>query len=114
MANGEYINLALRKFDPAELIQVAEHLTSNKSGLSLVMKRIFERIEQERNENEYNRTKILAKGDLLGGATKDLAFDINSSGGLRLLEKADSVGNKGSYMNDLAKNNEEHLKRATN
>ena len=76
------------------------------------MKRIFERIEQERNDNEYNRTKILERADLKG-PEKNLKFDINSAGGLRLLENSDSASNRQSYINNLAQNNEEHLKSTT-
>ena len=78
------------------------------------MKKIFEQIERENNENEFNRTTITDRADVLRNTANRLQFDINSANSLRILETSDSTNNKNSYINRLAKENEEHLKRVTN
>lgn len=37
---------------------MAEIYSAGPSGASQVMKKIFDQIEREKNENEYNRTEI--------------------------------------------------------
>jgi len=37
---------------------MAEVFSSGQQGQSTVMKKIFDQIEREKNENEYNRTEI--------------------------------------------------------
>jgi len=37
---------------------LAEEYAAGKQGQSTVMKKIFEQIDRERNENEYNRTQV--------------------------------------------------------
>ena len=105
--------MTLRKFTPKELIKLAESFTS-RYDQPHVMKRIFEQIEKDRNENEYNRTCILDRANELKDAANRLAFDLNSSNGVRLLETIDSSIKKSSYVNKVAGSNIEHLKRTTN
>ena len=53
---GKYVNTSLNQFSAKELIELSEKFSLiNKS---LLMKRIFEQIEREKNENEYNRTEV--------------------------------------------------------
>ena len=50
------MNTSLNQFTADELINITEKFSlMNKSN---VMKKIFEQIEREKNENEYNRTEI--------------------------------------------------------
>ena len=78
------------------------------------MKKIFEQIERENNENEYNRTTIMDRADVFRNTANRLAFDTNQANSLRIMETNDSANNKNSYVNRLARENEEHLKRVIN
>ena len=56
--------MALSSFSPEEIVELAETYTGDLKSFAHestpVMKRVFEKIEKERNENEYNRTQITA------------------------------------------------------
>ena len=78
------------------------------------MKKIFEQIERENNENEYNRTTIMDRADVFRNTANRLAFDTNQANSLRIMETNDSSNNKNSYVNRLARENEEHFKRVIN
>lgn len=67
------------------------------------MQKVFDRIGRERNENEYNRTEVNHRTDQLTNAAKRNTFNINSSYGIRILEKTDSCINKESYINELSR-----------
>mgnify|MGYP000176050069 CR=1 FL=1 len=49
---------SLNKYTLDELIELAEKFSSSASAQSAIMKKIFDQIEREKNENEYNRTEI--------------------------------------------------------
>ena len=59
---GKYINMALSCLNPSELIDLAENYCGDLKAFaqeaSPAMKRIFEKLEREKNENEYNRTEV--------------------------------------------------------
>ena len=54
--------MALSCFSPDEIIDLAENYSGDMKAFaqesSPIMKRVFEKIDRERNENEYNRTEI--------------------------------------------------------
>ena len=65
---------------------------------SFSLKKIFMQIEKERNENEFNRTQIQNRRDMLQDVVKDLEFDINQTGDLRLLDNCDPSSRNNSYL----------------
>ena len=72
---GKYLNKSLNEFNVNELIDMSEKFSLlNKS---LLMKRIFEQIERERNENEYNRTEVQERAMYLTEQLKKFQFDLN-------------------------------------
>ena len=62
---GNYVNLSLGKFSVEELILMAEQCSSGSNARSTVMRKIFDQIEREKNENEYNRTEIQDRSSML-------------------------------------------------
>ena len=55
---GLMVNKSLNKYTLDELIALAEKYSSSASAQTTIMKKIFDQIEREKNENEYNRTEI--------------------------------------------------------
>ena len=56
---------------------MAEKFSVSLQGESLVMKRIFERIERERNENEYTRTEVFDRAEDLEKVRLKNCFNLN-------------------------------------
>ena len=78
------------------------------------MKTVLQKIDKEKNENEFNRTEIL-KGHLEGMIKKPRKkFDLNSTQGIRLMDRSDCSTKKKSYMNKLIKKNQEQYNKITN
>ena len=55
---GLMVNKSLNKYTLDELIDLAEKFSQSASAQNVIMKKIFDQIEREKNENEYNRTEI--------------------------------------------------------
>ena len=87
---GEFINKSLESFTPQQLIQMAETYSQNTSAQSTVMKKIFDQIEREKNENEYNRTEIQNRAVGLNKTLNDFQFNLNSTAAVRILDRIDS------------------------
>jgi hypothetical protein len=68
---GEFINNSLKSYTPQQLIQMAETYSQNTSAQSTVMKKIFDQIEREKNENEYNRTEVQNRTGALNKTLND-------------------------------------------
>ena len=52
------VNKLLDKYSLDELIELAEKFSQSSSAQNQIMTRIFDQIEREKNENEYNRTEV--------------------------------------------------------
>ena len=104
LENGSYVNVALNSFTTDEIIDLAEKYCGDLKSFAQAsfpfMKRVFEKIEKENNENEYNRTEI-QKGVLNQYLinTRKNKFDLNQSNGIRLIERTDCSSKKTSYVN---------------
>ncbi len=73
------------------------------------MKKIFEQIEREKNENEYNRTEIQDRSSMLNNTLQRFQFDLNQSGGIRIIDKTDSMVSPRSYTSQVRRTNQSHL-----
>ena len=83
----------------------------NKSN---VMKKIFEQIEREKNENEYNRTEIQERANYLTDQLLKFKFDLNQSGALRIIESLEKSSHNKSYSAEIERENKKALKKALN
>jgi hypothetical protein len=93
---------------------MAEKFSLSQQGESLVMKRIFEKIERERNENEFTRTEVLERADDLDKVRLKNRFNLNQSRDLRIIENY-STQNKGeSYIKRIKELNEPRLQDTQN
>jgi len=52
---GMFVNLALSKYSPSELIELAETCSSSPQGQTNTIRRILEKPEREKNSREHNR-----------------------------------------------------------
>jgi hypothetical protein len=109
MKFGEFINNSLKTFTPQELIEMAEAYSQNTSAQSVVMKKIFDQIEKEKNENEFNRTMIQNRTEGFNKTLNDFSFNLNSTGAVRILDRIDSSSAGDSYLNRVKKLNKTHL-----
>ncbi len=64
-----------------------------------VIRKIFDKINRDRNENEYNKTEIQARAGYLIDHLNKFQFDLNKSGAVRILEAYDSQAKRNSYFN---------------
>jgi hypothetical protein len=112
LALGQFVNKTLTKFTVQELVNMAETYSSGSKGQSVIMKKIFEQIDRERNENEYNRTTIQDRVAGLGETLQRFQYDLNQSGDVRLLDVTDSSAKQNSYLNKSIENNRNSLYRA--
>lgn len=56
---------------------MAETYSMGSSGQSQVMRKIFEQIEREKNENEYNRTEVQDRTAVLTDTLLKFQYDLN-------------------------------------
>ena len=69
---------------------MAETYSGDHSSKNQVMRKIFDQIEKEKNENEYNRTEIQDRTNLFDETLQRFQYDINQSGAIRLIEVQDT------------------------
>ena len=67
----------------------------------MVMRKIFDQIEKEKNEDEYNRTEIQDRRNLFDDTLQRLRFDINQSGAIRLIEVQDTRSKDSTYLSQM-------------
>ena len=106
---GLMIYKSLNKYTLDELIELAEKFSSSASAQSTVMKKIFDQIEREKNENEYNRTEIQDRAGNLVDALAHFQFDLNQTQAIRMVDKIDSQSKDQSYVNTQMSKNNQHL-----
>jgi hypothetical protein len=78
------------------------------------MKKIFDQIEKEKNENEFNRTVIQNRTEGLNKTLNDFSFNLNSTGAVRILDRIDSSSAGDSYLNRVKRRNVSHLAQTNN
>jgi len=74
---GLMVNKSLNKYTLDELIDLAEKFSQSASAQNVIMKKIFDQIEREKNENEYNRTEIQDRAGNLRDTLAHFQFDLN-------------------------------------
>lgn len=74
---GQFLNESLNQFTVQELITMAEKFSASSLGESFVMKKIFEQIEREKNENEYSRTEVIERAEDLNKARMKNKINLN-------------------------------------
>ena len=65
------------------------------------MRKIFDQIEKEKNEDEYNRTEVHDRRNLFDDTLKRIRFDINQSGAIRLIEVQDTRSRDSTYLSQM-------------
>lgn len=55
---GQYINTTLNKFTANQIIEMAEKFNAGAQGYSEVMMKIFEKMEKEYSNTEYEKTEV--------------------------------------------------------
>ena len=93
---------------------MAETYSAGQQGQSTVMKKIFDQIEREKNENEYNRTEIQDRTAGFGDTLLRFQYDLNQSGDVRILDNFDSFTKLNGYFNKNLDHNKTHFKRTVN
>ena len=96
---GKYINKTLNQFSANELIDITENFSNENK--STMMKKIFEQIEREKNENEYSRTEVYDRAMYLTDQLLKFQFDLNQSGALRIHDSSEASAHKKSYINKM-------------
>lgn len=71
------MNKTLDKYTLDQLIELAEKFSQSASAQNQIMQKIFEQIEREKNENEYNRTEIHDRTVKLKNTLDNFLFDLN-------------------------------------
>ena len=56
---------------------MAEKFSASSQGESFVMKKIFEQIEREKNDNEYSRTEVIERAEDLNKARLKNKINLN-------------------------------------
>ena len=89
-----------------ELVALIE-ATGEDGKSSGAYRKIFERIMQDKMENEYNRTKVEDRRGVLENALRKEKFAMNVNGTVRLLESLDNGAHvkRGSYLNSKIREN---------
>lgn len=90
----------ISNFSPKQLIQATENLQDDpKSGNAY--KKIFEQIMKDKKENEYNRTKVQDRRNVLENTLVKERFDLNQRRAPRIIDNMSnaSVLSRDSYLN---------------
>lgn len=95
---GLMVNKSLNKYTLDELIDFAEKFSQSASAQNAIMRKIFEQIERDKNENEYNRTEVQDRAGNLRDTLAHFQFDLNQTQAIRMVEKHDSECKDQSYM----------------
>ena len=77
------------------------------------MMKIFEQIQKEQNENEYNRTEVTDRTSILKQLMAE-KFSLNQSQDVRIIEQTDSTRFKNSYVSKLRERNLTSLSQTMN
>ena len=120
--HNEYVNAALSSFGAEEIVALAEKYSGNADAKQEAIDQIFKSIKHSLvSKTEFGITDLnLSKRNLQERRLAELQqkeaqrLKINSTHAIRLLDRTDSSNKQASYMQALARNNEEHLKRVTN
>lgn len=78
------------------------------------MKKIFDQIEREKNENEYNRTEIHDRTIGLSEALHKFQFDLNTSQDVRVVDNYETLSHNESYANQQRALNKKRMLSSMN
>ena len=75
--NGKFVPKTLSEYSIKELVQIATTFSPGKPGQSQAIKKIFLEIEKAENENEYNRTQVANRKEMLSDIMNRYRMDLN-------------------------------------